>query len=296
MKKMVCEVCGSSKIRKNNDIFVCGECGTEYSLEAARKLLKDIDVIDTPIIVDEEETEPSNYMPTNPKTKKKLIIIISFIALLIISIAITIPLSISSYRKNIYENLQYEMINFDRDSEVQIEKYLSKLPYDYRDVKDIMTEFSAIKKHTKNIDAAYFYRSGTTTKCVNARVDYYNLVVINNTSYRWNLTEYLNNNMRVVFFGVEWSGSGYDIKWYEKDGEAWLSTDLPNNKESDKQYYYDVDFYLDHFIFSYDNENDSTDTFDAYKIYSLTVDEEYFYVNIYCYSNGNTYKLKSKVQ
>ena len=82
----------------------------------------------------------------------------------------------------------------------------------------------------------------------------------------------------------------------EKDGDVWLSTDLPNNKESDKEYYFRKDFYLDHFIFSYDNKNDSTDTFNAYKIYSLTVDEEYFYVNIYCYSNGETYKLKSKVQ
>ena len=43
MKKMVCEICGSKKIKKENDVFICQECGTEYSLEEARKLLKEVD-------------------------------------------------------------------------------------------------------------------------------------------------------------------------------------------------------------------------------------------------------------
>ena len=42
MKKIVCEICGSQKIRKENDIFVCQECGTEYDVESAKRLLKDI--------------------------------------------------------------------------------------------------------------------------------------------------------------------------------------------------------------------------------------------------------------
>lgn len=43
MKKMVCEICGSQSIKKDNGIFVCQECGTEYSLEEAKKLLVDIE-------------------------------------------------------------------------------------------------------------------------------------------------------------------------------------------------------------------------------------------------------------
>ena len=43
MKKMVCEICGSQTIRKENGVFVCQECGTEYSVEEAKKLLKDIE-------------------------------------------------------------------------------------------------------------------------------------------------------------------------------------------------------------------------------------------------------------
>lgn len=43
MKKMVCEICGSQSIRKENGVFVCQECGTEYSVEDARKLLKEVE-------------------------------------------------------------------------------------------------------------------------------------------------------------------------------------------------------------------------------------------------------------
>lgn len=42
MKKMVCEICESQKIRKENDVFVCLECGTEYDIESAKKLLREI--------------------------------------------------------------------------------------------------------------------------------------------------------------------------------------------------------------------------------------------------------------
>lgn len=43
MKKMVCEVCGSTRIKKNNNVFLCQECGIEYSLEDVRKLLVEVD-------------------------------------------------------------------------------------------------------------------------------------------------------------------------------------------------------------------------------------------------------------
>ena len=43
MKKMICEICESQKIKKENGVFVCQNCGAEYSLEDAKKLLKDIE-------------------------------------------------------------------------------------------------------------------------------------------------------------------------------------------------------------------------------------------------------------
>lgn len=44
MKKMVCDICDSQRIKKENGVFVCQDCGTEYSLEEARNLLKEVDV------------------------------------------------------------------------------------------------------------------------------------------------------------------------------------------------------------------------------------------------------------
>lgn len=39
MRKITCEVCGSNSIEKQEEYYVCQHCGTEYSLEEARKLI-----------------------------------------------------------------------------------------------------------------------------------------------------------------------------------------------------------------------------------------------------------------
>ncbi len=43
MKKMQCEVCGSTEIKKiSNDVFECQSCGIQYSIEEAKRLLVEI--------------------------------------------------------------------------------------------------------------------------------------------------------------------------------------------------------------------------------------------------------------
>ena len=39
MKRIVCEMCGSTNLIKQNGVFVCQECGTQYSVEEARKMM-----------------------------------------------------------------------------------------------------------------------------------------------------------------------------------------------------------------------------------------------------------------
>lgn len=39
MKALVCEMCGSNDVVKQEGLFVCQNCGTKYSVEAARKLM-----------------------------------------------------------------------------------------------------------------------------------------------------------------------------------------------------------------------------------------------------------------
>ena len=40
MKKLVCELCGSTDIVKQEGLFVCQACGTKYSTEEAKKQMK----------------------------------------------------------------------------------------------------------------------------------------------------------------------------------------------------------------------------------------------------------------
>lgn len=51
MKAMVCEMCGSHDLVKQDGMFVCQNCGTKYSVEEARKMLGTVKVDKT------EETE-----------------------------------------------------------------------------------------------------------------------------------------------------------------------------------------------------------------------------------------------
>lgn len=39
MKQLVCEMCGSSELRKQDGVFVCQGCGCQYSVEEAKKLM-----------------------------------------------------------------------------------------------------------------------------------------------------------------------------------------------------------------------------------------------------------------
>jgi uncharacterized Zn finger protein (UPF0148 family) len=39
MKKLTCEMCGSTNLVKQDGMFVCQDCGTKYSVEEAKKMM-----------------------------------------------------------------------------------------------------------------------------------------------------------------------------------------------------------------------------------------------------------------
>ena len=41
MKAIVCEMCGSQDLVKQDGVYVCQNCGTKYSVEVAKKLMID---------------------------------------------------------------------------------------------------------------------------------------------------------------------------------------------------------------------------------------------------------------
>ena len=44
MKKLTCEVCGSTEIKKEDSVYVCESCGCKYSIDDVRKLLVEGDI------------------------------------------------------------------------------------------------------------------------------------------------------------------------------------------------------------------------------------------------------------
>ena len=41
MKKLTCEICGGTDLVKKDGVFVCGACGTQYTVAEARKMMED---------------------------------------------------------------------------------------------------------------------------------------------------------------------------------------------------------------------------------------------------------------
>ena len=39
MKQLICEMCGSADLIKQDGVFVCQTCGCKYSVEEARKMM-----------------------------------------------------------------------------------------------------------------------------------------------------------------------------------------------------------------------------------------------------------------
>ena len=56
---LICEMCNSSDIYKENGYYVCGSCGIRYSLEEAKKLV--IRITDSSVKID-ESSKASNYI------------------------------------------------------------------------------------------------------------------------------------------------------------------------------------------------------------------------------------------
>lgn len=42
MKKIICEMCEGTEFVKENGTFVCQECGMKYSVEEAKKLMREV--------------------------------------------------------------------------------------------------------------------------------------------------------------------------------------------------------------------------------------------------------------
>lgn len=240
-----------------------------------------------------------------PKKKKKIVIkkkyIIIGIAVLLVLITSITTISIISHRNSLYDKLTEQMLDVDyyNYNYNNIDDILEDLPSNYKDVAEIKKEYTQIQKHIKVIESARRKNDADANKTREAYAALYNF---NTSHHNWNLSSYLDgvleNCFSIFVFGKEWENDSYYFQWYE-DGDGsgeCLSTNLPNNKESNKDYYFynaytDGSGYLNPHQFGYENINNDSDKFLAFRIVNVSYTSSKWQIKIYCYSNSRTYTL-----
>lgn len=222
---------------------------------------------------------------------KKIIILLS----IIVAISIAIPVFIQIHRKNLYNKLISEMQYFDFDSVQEIDSILNQLPDDYKDVDKIRSQYKLIKKHATTLSESQSltssnFKEGSSDKI---REAYAKLTLISPLYFDWNLEDFLDSiKIEVLIFDIEWEYSSlYYFKWSYNENlqDERLSTDIPNNKESGKEYYYTTDITDDSIIFGYENKNDSTEQLNAFKVSNIRYKNETYYIDVYCFKNDTRY-------
>lgn len=226
----------------------------------------------------------NNLISPRQKKKKSSFGIIAGVIFLLV-VAISIPLGINYIREDRYENIEAMMMNVQNSNINSIGDEIDKLPYNYRDIETIKNQYQMILREVtiiRNSDVKNDYEK--------MRIAYYNLVLIDNTTYTWNLSKYLESvDNRVLLYYISWSNGTYTFRLSpdQESASQWLSADLPNDKKTGVAYnFFAEDNYT---IYGYVNRADSNDKFYAYEIVSISEDE----IKIYCYSNKQTYTLFS---
>ena len=62
MKKLTCEMCGSTDLVKQDGVFVCQSCGCKYSVEEAKKMMVEGTVEVTGTVKVDNSGAISNYL------------------------------------------------------------------------------------------------------------------------------------------------------------------------------------------------------------------------------------------
>ena len=64
MKPLTCDMCGSNDVIKQDGLFVCQVCGTNYSVEEAKKMMIEgtVDVSGSTVKIDNSASAKNYYM------------------------------------------------------------------------------------------------------------------------------------------------------------------------------------------------------------------------------------------
>lgn len=194
---------------------------------------------------------------------------------------------------NDYKKLLSAMENVNGMNYRIIGGLIDRLPAGYEDTSKIRTQYNELKKYISTIESSTL----TTRSCDALRTAYVNLNSFNNKYHNWDVSDYLMNvvyrtHFKKLIFGREWTDGTYNLHWYEDGSGERLSTNLPNDKKSWKNYYFVSKKIENDHIIGYVNVDDTSDRFDAFKIVDVICSNGTWSISVYCYSNGHTYILK----
>lgn len=194
---------------------------------------------------------------------------------------------------NDYKKLLSAMENVNGMNYRIIGGLIDRIPAGYEDTSEIRTQYNELKKYISTIESSTL----TTRSCDALRTAYVNLNSFNNKYHNWDVSDYLMNviystHFKKLIFGREWTDGTYNLHWYEDGSGERLSTNLPNDKKSWKNYYFVSKKIDNDHIIGYVNVDDTSDRFDAFKIVDVIYSDGTWSLSVYCYSNGHTYTLK----
>lgn len=247
--------------------------------------------------LDANKKSPSNNKKAKRKIKKSYVIIAIVVLLGLIAGGFAIGFAV--YHNGLYEELSSAMMNVNETNYSNVAGLIYQLPDNYKDVEDIEKQYNQIKKHIETIDSAKFKSEKDSEKI---REAYAALYQFNSQNHNWDLSDYLDAVLEDKFgrfvFGKDWENSDYHFQWYE-DGDGSgerLWTNLPSDEDYSKEYYFYVDYdsfadYQNPRKFGYENVNNSSDKFLAYRITDISYTGSKWQIKIYCYSNSRTYTL-----
>ena len=158
MKKMVCEICGSQSIRKENGVFVCQECGTEYSLDDAKKLLRDVEDGSS----NKNDGNHTNAIKPNIPDESEKYCLLKKLSLWLEYVKMIDGLNIHGllYSQSIWTNPYFAIVFVSRDKEEYLNraKYWSKDSIEYKIFIEHYKEnpeYSFLSKSYQELDEKY---------------------------------------------------------------------------------------------------------------------------------------------
>lgn len=191
-----------------------------------------------------------------------------------------------------YLELQNQIQNVRYSSDpYYIKKTIKRIPLTYKDVREIREE-------ADDLEWIFDKKTGRDQfgKVNNFHIEH----------PRWDCSEFLYNfGIKTLLIDAEWTvdSTSKTFSYYRESGQEWISVPsiLPNNKKSGQTYYFyttfgyfnDDDHLVNQYIeFGYENKNDNTDKFLAYKFSNYHFNNSGKRImDVYCYSDNSSHTL-----